>query len=80
MTSNTFKERFRNHIKSFTNKIYSNETEISKRIWHLKQNKTDFTIKWLIIKKSILNTRGSKRYNLCLEEKLNIFEGKRPEP
>ena len=29
MTSNTFKERYRNHIKSFTHKKYSNETELS---------------------------------------------------
>ena len=35
MTSNTFKKRYRDHIKSFTHKKYSN----------LKQNKTDFTIK-----------------------------------
>ena len=32
-------------------KKYSNETELLKHIWHLKQNKTDFTIKWSIIKK-----------------------------
>ena len=42
MTSNTFKERYRNLIKSFTHKKYSNETELSKHVWHLKQNKTDF--------------------------------------
>ena len=75
MTSSTFKERYRNHIKSFTHKKYSNETELSKHIWHLKQNKTDFTIKWSIIKKSISYT-GSKRCNLCLEEKLNILKEK----
>ena len=63
MTSNTFKERYRNHIKSFTHKKYSNETELSKHVWHLKQNKTNFTIQWSIIKK----TGGSKRCNLCLE-------------
>ena len=51
MTSSTFKERYRNHIKSFTHKKYSNETELSKHVWDLKQNKTDFTIKWSIIKK-----------------------------
>ena len=72
----TFKERYRNHIKSFTHKKYSNETELSKHIWHLKQNKTDFTIKWSIIKKSISYTGGSKRCNLCLEEKLNILKEK----
>ena len=72
MTSSTFKERYRNHIKSFAHKKYSNETELSKHIWHLKQNKTDFTIKWSIIKKSISYTGGSKRCNLCLEEKLEL--------
>ena len=70
MTSNTFKERFRNHIKSFNHKKYSNETELSKYVWHLKENNTDYTIKWSIIKNSISYTGGSKRCNLCLEEKL----------
>ena len=50
MTSNTFKERFRNHMKSFNHKKHSNETELSKYVWHLKENNTDFTIKWSIIK------------------------------
>ena len=48
-----------------------------KLLRHLnKQNKTDFTIKWSIIKKSISYTGGSKRCNLCLEEKLNILKRK----
>ena len=64
MPSNAFKERYSNHIKSFTHKKYSNETELSKHIWHLKQNKTDFTIEWSIIKNSISYTGGSKRCNL----------------
>ena len=76
MTSNTFKERYRNHIKSFAHKKYSNETELSKHVWHLKQKKTDFTIKWSIIKKSISYTGGSKRCNLCLEEKISILKEK----
>ena len=61
MTSNTFKERYRNHIK---------------HVWHLKQNKTDFTIKWSIVKKSISYTGGSKRCNLCLDEKITILKEK----
>ena len=32
-------------IKSFTQKKYSNETELWKHVRHLKQSKTDFTIK-----------------------------------
>ena len=67
MTLNTFKERFRNHIKSFTHKKYSDETELFKYVWHFKENNTDFTIKWSIIKNSISYTGGSKRCNLCLD-------------
>ena len=32
MTSNTFKERYKSHIKSFTHKKDSNETELSKHV------------------------------------------------
>ena len=60
MTSNTFRERYRNHIKSFTHKKYSNETELSKHVWHLKQIKTDFTIKWSIIKSLFLTREDPK--------------------
>ena len=60
MTSNTFKEQYRNHIKTFTHKKYSNETELSKHVWHLKQNKTDFTIKRSIIKNLFLTREDLK--------------------
>ena len=76
MTSNTFEKRYRDHMKSFTHKKYLNETELSKHVWHLKQNKTDFTIKWSIIKKSISYTGGSKRCNSCLDEKISILKEK----
>ena len=49
---------------------------ISKYVWHLKENNTDYTIKWSIIKNSISYTGGSKRCNLCLEEKLCILKEK----
>ena len=44
MTTSTLKERYRNHIKSFKNKKYSNDTELSKYICKLKDNKQDFDI------------------------------------
>ena len=55
---------------------HSNETELSKHVWQLKRNKPDFTIKWSIIKKSISCTGGSKRCNLCLDEKISILKEK----
>ncbi len=76
MTASTFKERYRNHIKSFNHKRYSNDTELSKYIWKLKDNKQDFDITWSVLKQSISYTGGSKRCNLCLEEKLRILKDK----
>ena len=46
MTSNTFKERYRNHIKSIKHTQYSSETELSKYVWNMRKNNTQFTIKW----------------------------------
>ena len=74
MTASTFKERYRNHIKSFNHKRYSNDTELSKYVWTLKNNKQDFDLKWSIVKCAISYTGGSKRCNLCLEEKLCILK------
>ena len=49
LTESSFKERFRNHTKSFNHPRYQNETELSKYVWTLKhQNKTP-TIKWKMI-------------------------------
>ncbi len=55
---------------------YSNDTELSKYIWKLKDNKQDFDITWSVLKQSISYTGGSKRCNLCLEEKLCILKDK----
>ena len=39
ITATTFKDRYRNHKKSFDDIKYKNNTELSKRIWNLKLNK-----------------------------------------
>jgi hypothetical protein len=53
---------------------HSNKTELSKYIWTLKDNKKDFNINWKILKHAISYTGGSKRCNLCLEEKFCILK------
>ena len=40
MTGNSLKTRYYNHIKSFKNKRYKNETELSKYIWKSKKRKS----------------------------------------
>ncbi len=54
MTASTFKELYRNHIESFNHKRYSNDTELSKYIWKLKDNKQDFDITWSVLKQRFL--------------------------
>ena len=72
LAGGTFKERFRNHTKSFRNEKYQNETELSKHIWDLKKKGEHYNLKWEIMKKSNLAMRRSGICNLCLEEKLII--------
>ena len=74
VTADDFKTRFRNHAKSLANKKYSKETELSKHVWELKAAKKQFTIKWSLLKKVPAYKAGSRRCNLCLEEKLTIMK------
>ena len=76
-TGGTFKERYRNHTKSFRNQKYENETELSKYVWDLKKKNIDHSIKLDIMKKSNTHQRKSGTCNLCLEEKLMIITNKR---
>ena len=68
------KGRFRNHTKSFTHKKYSYETELLQYVWHLKENNTEFTTKWSILKNSISYAGGSKICDSCSEEKLSSLK------
>jgi hypothetical protein len=43
-------------------------------IWTLKDNKKEFNVNWQILKRAISYTGGSKRCNLCLEEKFCILK------
>jgi predicted GIY-YIG superfamily endonuclease len=73
VTENEFKTRFRNHKSSFTHRKYSNQTELSKHIWKLKDSNRDFNIKWNILGKATSYSNTTKRCNLCLLEKYYII-------
>ena len=73
MTATTFKERYRNHKKSFNDIKYENETELSKHVWKLKLNREQFNIKWSILSRASSIKAGGNSCNLCLEEKLKIL-------
>ena len=44
MTATTFKDRYRNHEKSFEDIKHENDTEHSKHVWKLKLDKKQFSI------------------------------------
>jgi len=49
MTEHNFKSRYNNHKLSFKPRKHSQGIVLSKYIWDLKDNNTDFSIKWSII-------------------------------
>ena len=67
-----FKTRYNNHTKSFRNRQYVNETELSKYIWQLNDNRIDFHLKWEIAAFTSPYKCGTRRCDLCLIEKLFI--------
>ena len=69
MTSPIFKKRFSNHTKSFNHRKYSNETELSKHVWHLKDQNEPFTINWRIVDRARPFSPISRKCSLCTLEK-----------
>ena len=63
---------FNGHKVSLEHKSHQNDTKLSKYIWELKDNGTNFNIHWSIVKRTKAYTcKGStRRCNLCLTEKL----------
>ena len=73
LAGGTFKDRYRNHTKSFRHSKYEKDTELSKYIWDLKKEEIGYTVKWDILKRSNTFKRATGQCNLCLEEKLAII-------
>ncbi len=72
MTATTFKDRYRNHKKSFDDNKYENETELSKHVWKLKLSKKQYKINGSILSRASSIKAGGNNCSFCLEEKLQI--------
>ena len=73
LSSTSFKLRYTNH-KSDINNRDRDGTELSDYVWKLKDNNSNYTIRWSILsKESYYNTETEKCY-LCTSEKLQIFD------
>ena len=77
VTEPMFKTRYRNHKSSFRTKKKYQPTTLSAYIWELKdagkQQDIDFTIRWSRHKHAPAYRCGSRRCDLCLEEKHTIL-------
>ena len=69
----TFKKRFSNHKSTFNNQHLKNSTELSKHIWHLKENNINYNMSWRILGRAKAYSEKSKRCNLCILEKSYII-------
>ena len=73
LTATSFKTRYTSHKASFTHRAKSNQTELSKYIWKLKDDGSPYTLTWRIKKQAQPYSPQSKRCNLCLWEKYFII-------
>ena len=73
LTEGTFKRRLYGHRQSFKNSNLKNATELSKHIWHLKENNEEYELSWRIIDKAKPYNRSSNKCSICLLEKYRIL-------
>ena len=71
-----FKQRYRNHTKTFRHETYRKDTELSKYIWKLNDENISYKIDWKILRRTSGYNRASKLCNLCLSEKFEICKFK----
>lgn len=73
-TRRSFKDRYYNHISSFTNTSKRNMTPLSKYFWKMEEEGKTPMVKWKILKQA----RTCKSFNepcfLCLQEKICIIK------
>ena len=73
LASNTFKERYSNHQKSFKNEKYESSTHLSKCVWNLKRQNQVYNIEWSILLNTPAYHPARKKCDLCLSEKVLIL-------
>ena len=59
-------------VAQIRSRRYCNESELSKYIWKLKDNNTNFILKWSIASFASPYKCGTRKCDLCLSEKVAI--------
>ena len=69
-----FKTRYTGHKSSFLHQHQAKSTTLSKYIWDLKMQGTDYELKWEVLKQCSPYRCGARVCDLCLTEKLIILQ------
>ena len=73
ITRNEFKTRYNQHTSGFRLSHKSSATSLSEHIWKLKENNTDNTVTWKILKKAQPYTPTMQRRRHILKNKRRLF-------
>ena len=73
ISSTKWKIRYANHKYSFSHEHLKHQIALSKHFWNLKNKGLTPEIQWFILKKSNTLNCFDRRYNLCLEQKIQIM-------
>ena len=78
LAGGTFKQRYYGHMDSLKHdhpnpNEASKKTELSKHVWHLRDQGKQESISWEILQKCVPYQCGSRRCDVCLSEKLHII-------
>ena len=71
--TDSFKPRYRNHMKSFNNIVYRNDTELSTYVWSQRAHGVNPQLRWSVIAKARSYRSGDKQCSLCIIEKALII-------
>ena len=72
ISETSFKSRYVNHGKSFKSRKYKTDTELSNKIWKLKEQNKNVDISWKILGTHQSYSTSIKQCMLCLNKKIAI--------
>ena len=68
------KQRYYHHVKSFKNEFYANSTTLSSYVWEMEKRKNvTSALTWEALRTAKTYPNITKRFSLCLHEKLVII-------
>ena len=74
LTEPEFKKRYGNHLTSFRHERHEKSTELSKCVWNMKRQNSEYSLGWSVIAQTPGYSNITKRCPLCLREKLEILQ------